>query len=214
LAVGFHELIGQGPGHHHAVLGFALSMAAKASAGPDQRLCVCSLASEAQEHGVLYGHGLAQMGVDPSKLLIMTCRCEKDLLWTLEEAVSSGAFGGVLGTLGQAERLYAFPQSRRLKLRVAASGTPLFLLRHWRSGGATAAHGRWRIAARPSISQGKHGHDNLLGPPRMQLSLERMAGIRPQSWELEYDGARGFHLVSALEDRPSGGERKPGRQAA
>ena len=98
-------------------------------------LCFCGPAGDAQEHGELYGHGLAALGIAPERMLMVAAAKEKDLLWTLEEAVASGAFGAVVGGLGARERLYGFAASRRLKLRAAATGTPLFLLRHrveWR----------------------------------------------------------------------------------
>jgi protein ImuA len=214
LVSGFHELLGAAPGDETIRTAFALSIAASTLAGSGKGLCFCSLASEAQEYGALYGHGLSRLGIDPSRLIMVSARHEKDLLWTLEEAVGSGAFGAVIGALGSQERLYAFAQSRRLKLRVAANKTLFFLLRHWRSGGATAAHGRWRITARPSRSQAKHGRNRLLGPPRLQLTLERMASVRPQKWEMEFDAARGFHMVPLLEDGSSGVPGKRRHQAA
>lgn len=214
LASGFHELLGAAPGDETMALAFALSMAAKAKGGKEKSLCFCSLASETQERGALYGQGLSGLGLDPHRIVMVRAAKEKDLLWTLEEAVNCGAFGAVIGALGRQERLYAFAQSRRLKLRVAAAGTPLFLIRHWQSGGATAAQGRWRISARLSRSDAKHAGYWFLGPPRLQLTLERMASVRPQRWEMEFDASRGFHMVPHLEDRPAHGAGGRRRQAA
>lgn len=132
LAGGFHELIGASPGDETIALAFALSFAARTP----KNLCFCSAGGEAQERGDLYGHGLAALGIQPERMLMITAAKEKDLLWTLEEAVASVAFGAVVGSLGSTERLYGFAASRRLKLRAAASRTPLFLLRHRSNGGA------------------------------------------------------------------------------
>ena len=51
------------------------------------------------------------------------------------------------------------------------------------------------------------------GAPRLLLTLERMGGLPPQSWEMGFDGTGDFHLAAQLEDRPA---RKVGkrRQAA
>ena len=213
-ASGFHELLAAAPGDECIMLAFAFSMAAKALGDTSKSLCFCGPVSEEQERGELYGSGLAGLGIQPERLLMITAAKEKDLLWTIEEAVSSGAFGAVIGTLGPKERLYDFAASRRLKLRVTAKEAPLFLIRHRTGGGATAAHGRWRVSALPSRSQGQHGSYPLLGPPRLQLGLERMGGLPPQAWEMEFDAARGFLMAPLLEDGPAREAGRRRRQAA
>lgn len=214
LGRGFHELLGAAPGDEVLALGLAFSLAGQAVAASRKSLLFCSAGGGAQEYGVLYGHGLAALGVDAGRMLMVAAANEKDLLWTLEEAIASGGFGAVVGSLAARERLYNFAASRRLKLRAAAQATPLFLLRHRTSGGATAAHGRWRIGALPSRSEGQHAGYNLLGPPRLRLGLERMGGQPPREWEMDFDGARGFHMAAVLEDRPAGAAGKRRHQAA
>jgi protein ImuA len=172
------------------------------------------LAGEAQERGRLYGPGLAAMGIAAERTVMVTAAREKDLLWALEEALTSGAFGAVVGALGKEERLYAFPQSRRLKLRSSETATLLLLLRHWQSGGATAANGRWRVTALSSRSPGKHGDFSLPGPSRLQLRLERMASLPPQSWEIEFYATRHLHMAPLLEHGPAGSASRRRRSAA
>jgi protein ImuA len=209
LASGFHELLGTTPGDETLALAFAFSLAARGSGESGKGVCFCGTAGDAQERGELYGHGLAGLGIEPERLLMIAAAKEKDLLWTLEEALASDAFGAVVGSLGPRERLYGFAASRRLKLRAAASRTPLFLLRHRSNGGATAAQGRWTLSALPSRSEGQHAGFALLGPPRLRLTLERMGGLPPQSWEIGFDGTGDFHMAALLEDRPA---RKAGRR--
>jgi protein ImuA len=200
LAEGFHELLCDRPGTETAALALAVSLAAPVARETGRMICVCSLASDAQEHGVLYGHGLSGFGLPPNKLLLVSAGKEKHLLWALEEALISNAFAAVIAVLGARERLYGFPESRRLKLRNVESGTPLYLLRHHSHGGATAAHGRWRIAPIPSRSAGTHAGFELLGTPRLRLTLEKLGGLPPQQWEMEY-GTRGFRMAAVLPDR-------------
>jgi protein ImuA len=209
LVAGFHELHGTSPGDETVALAFALSFAARASGNAPKSLCFCSAGGEAQERGDLYGHALTALGIQPERMLMITAAKEKDLLWTLEEAVASGAFGAVVGSLGPRERLYGFVASRRFKLRATASQTPLFLLRHRANGGATAAQGRWKISVLPSRSPGEHAGYALLGPPRLRLTLERMEGSPPQSWETGFDGTGDFDMAAFVEDRPA---RKAGRR--
>jgi protein ImuA len=209
LADGFHELVKAAPGGEALTFAFALSLAALASGDSGKGLCFCSAAGDTREHGALYGHGLAALGIEPERMLMITAAKEKDLLWTLEEAVTSGAFGAVVGSLGDKEWLYGFAASRRLKLRAAASQTPLFLLRHRSNGGATAAQGRWTVLVLPSRYEGEHAGYALLGPPRLRLTLERMGGLPPQSWEMGFNGTGDFDMDALLEDRPA---RKVGKR--
>jgi protein ImuA len=209
LSSGFHELLGTAPGDETAALALAFSLAAQAAEEKGKSLCFCASGADAQEHGLLYGHGLRDLGGAAETVLMIGARKEKDLLWVLEEAVTSAAFGAVIGAFGTRERFYGFGPSRRLKLRVAERGVPLLLVRHWTGGGATAAHGRWRVSPAPSRVEGERAGYRLMGPPRLRLALERMGGLPPQQWEMEFDGARGFHMAALLPDRPS---RTPDRR--
>jgi protein ImuA len=209
LTSGFHELLGAAPGDEALALAFAFFLAGQATRQSGKSLCFCSSAGDAQEHGQLYGHGLAGLAIHPERLLMVAAGKEKDLLWTLEEAVASGAFGGVVGSLDARERLYGFAASRRLKLRAAANQTPLYLIRHRSNGGATAAQGRWTVSPLPSRFEGHHAGYALLGPPRLLLTLKRMGGLPPQSWEIGFDGASDIHMAAFLEDRS---DRKTGRR--
>ncbi|HKJ62715.1 MAG TPA: hypothetical protein VKA94_12110, partial [Hyphomicrobiales bacterium] len=105
LQKGFHELLGGPPGDECARLALALSMSRDACHSTGKSLCVCVLASEAQERGQLYGHGLAALGIAAERTVVVTAAKEKELLWALEEALISGAFGAVIGALGKEERL-------------------------------------------------------------------------------------------------------------
>ena len=214
LASGFHELLAASPGHEAVTAALVFTLALKAAGGTSKPFCYCTLTGETQERGALYGTGFARLGIDPARLLMVTAAKEKDLLWTLEEAAASGAFGAIIGALGQKETLYGFAESRRLKLRAAAKGTPLFLIRHWSAGGSTAAQGRWQVSSRPSRPDGRHADFPLLGPARLMLRLERMGGFPPQQWEMEFDATRGFHLAPLLEDGPDRGAGKGRHQAA
>jgi hypothetical protein len=214
LRSGFHELLAATPGDEAVTLAFTLSLAAWAAAQTGKGICFCGTASDAQERGQLYGHGLTTLGVTPGRIITVTAPGEKHLLWTLEEAVTSGAFGAVVGALPAGERFYGFAASRRLKLRTTAKVTPLFLIRHWSGEGATAAHGRWRVGNLPSQPEVERSGVPLVGAPRLHLSLERMGGLLPQHWEVAFDVTRGFDLVSFLADGPARKTGGPQHQAA
>jgi protein ImuA len=102
----------------------------------------------------LYGPGLAEHGLDPTRLVLARARCNADLLWAMEEGLRAPGVAAVVGEIGT----LAAVASRRLQLAAERSGVTAFLLRRWRNGDEAArqrnlpnaAATRWRIAALPS----------------------------------------------------------------
>lgn len=72
----------------------------------------------------LYGPGLAALETQAERLIIARCRTRQDLLWTLEEALKSGAFAGVCG---ECDTPLGATEARRLQL-AAETGASLGLL--------------------------------------------------------------------------------------
>ncbi len=210
LRAGLHECLGEGPGDWPCTLGFALSAAKRSGDAANLRsssaergsankpLFILRLKAGLQEFGGLYGHGLAAFGLDAASAIAVTAASEKDLLWAAEEIAQSQAARAVIAALEPQEKLYGFPASLRLKLR--AGKTPVFLLRHWRQEGATAAHSRWRLARRPSPPEALAPGFMLPGPPRLCARLERGQGLPLSSWEMEYHAPDGFGLAALLAD--------------
>jgi hypothetical protein len=140
-----HEMISAGPGHHAAALSFALAAAAPLAKDAAKPILALGLKSERQERGCLYGSGIPALGLDPRRFVLLDTANEKDLLWAAEEGAACEALGAVVACLGSREKLYGFTASRRLKLRLQASGVPVFVVRHCR-GEPTAATVRCRVA--------------------------------------------------------------------
>jgi protein ImuA len=102
----------------------------------------------------LYGPGLAVLGLDPARLVLVRSRRDAEILWALEEGLRAAGVAAVVGEVG------AFPAvaSRRLQLAAERSGVTAFVLRRWRDGARAARERnlpnasatRWRIAALPS----------------------------------------------------------------
>ena len=105
----------------------------------------------------LYGPGLAEHGLDPARLILVTARRDDELLWAIEEALRPGT--GLVAVVGEIGRL-PMVAGRRLQLAAERSGITAFLLRRWRNAAEataernrpSAALTRWRIAALPSQS--------------------------------------------------------------
>ncbi|MCW5679303.1 MAG: damage-inducible mutagenesis protein [Xanthobacteraceae bacterium] len=166
---------------------------------------------------VLYGPGLAAMGLDTRRLIVVRPWRDVDLLWTMEEGLRSGALAAVLGETATMQSVAL----RRLQLAAESNGTAAVLLR---PAGvqptSTPAVTRWRIGAAPAASA-LHAGDGCRVRPRWTVELLRcrtgMAGFgapprcaehggffasRATSWILEWrDETGGFAVAPELRHR-------------
>jgi hypothetical protein len=102
----------------------------------------------------LYGPGLAILGLDPARLVLVRARRDAEILWAIEEGLRAAGVAAVVGELG----MFPAVASRRLQLAAERSGVTAFVLRRWRDGARAARERdlpnasatRWRIAALPS----------------------------------------------------------------
>jgi protein ImuA len=197
LACGvLHEAAAATHADKPAALGFILALAATALRTRPGPAIFVAPRGALTGFGQLYGHGLAQLGVDVGRLLLIEPRIQKDALWALEEALRSEAAPAVVS--GVVEGRLDLTVSRRLNLAAAALGTPLFLLRSVNTTGASAAATRWRIgaaaAARDRFGTITHG--------RWQVALERCRNGRLGQWCIEWNHvAHRFSLVEGVADR-------------
>lgn len=179
LTSGLHEFVSDSPADQASALSFALGAGGYAAGISHKPVLVGSLAREAQEHGLLHGAGLTAFGIEAGHTYTVTARREQELLWSAEEAASSAALGALIIALPIRGRLYGFTTSRRLKLRIERSRTPVFIVRHG-EGEPTAALARWRVKALPSREQiTPCSSVSLIGTPRFHVRLERYSGSPP-----------------------------------
>jgi protein ImuA len=159
------------------------------------------------DFGAPYGHGLAQLGLDVDRLVLVETKSDKDALWALEETLRSGAAAIAAGAIGGGLDLTS---SRRLNLAAASQQTPLVVLRGARAAGVSAAATRWRIAAAPA-ARDRFG---AFARWRWRVALERCRNGRPGEWLIEWNHvAHRFRLVEGLADRSplaSAGLRRAG----
>jgi protein ImuA len=201
---GLHDITPTAYGDMPAAMGFALALALRRLADRNEHrpLLWCRLARDSNEYGRLYGHGLETLGLPRHRFITVTLKTMPDLLWTMEEALRSGALALVLS---DADPRHAdLAATRRLAL---AAG-------HGRSGGllifakpnpsATASHTRWRTAA--ARSQPPPHDPSAPGLPSWHIELTRARGGRSGTWTVEWNHAsHRFDLVSSL----CGGEIHP-----
>ncbi|HET6159487.1 MAG TPA: hypothetical protein VFE34_14170 [Dongiaceae bacterium] len=143
----------------------------------------------------LYAPGLAALGLDLRRLILISARRDAEVCWALEEALRSRSLSAVVGEVG-ALTLHA---TRRLQLAAEQAGIPSFLLRRWRTqelaqqqrAQPIAAVSRWRIAPQlhPRLSDQNLSTMPELGPAQWRLDLWRCRNAAAASWIMEFDHA-------------------------
>jgi protein ImuA len=220
---GLHEILGEpGPGGLSPATGFAAWLAARI-AGPAGFILWCRPAgAEAR----LYGPGLAAVGLDAGRLLLVAARSPAGLLWAAEEGLRSQALAAVV-VEGAAPDLTA---QRRLQLAAQAGGAAALLLRAQpvkaaetrasapsgasaqmpTHAGAQAALTRWRISAAPSDATAETVADAPAGPPLRSAAPRPLTGGAASAaaapgarWLISLVRCRGGSAAAWLADAPS-----------
>ena len=191
---GLHELVEAGFGDFPALTGLALA-AVRDTDRPGVGLWVRQR-TLGHEHGRISGRGLASAGLDPGRVLLVDARDRMDVLRAVEEGARDKALAAVVAELDDMD----FTAARRLVLASQESGVPLVLMFPHTRSGATAAHGRWRVSARPSVPD---AFDlRAPGRPAWRAVLEK-SRLRPgeagRVFDLElHDETPCLRLVSGL----------------
>jgi protein ImuA len=154
----------------------------------------------------LFAPGLAQVGLNPKRLIYAEARDDAELLAIMEEGLRHRGLGAVIG---EAKRV-AMPATRRLQL-AAEGGRTIALLfkRHPREegdplGAPSAAVTRWRVGAAPSTPLPVDG----VGRARWTLDLVRQRGGDPFQTLVEACDASGrCALPAELAARPAAAGR-------
>ena len=181
-----------------AAFGFLLALTAAALGTRSGPAVFIAARRTLADFGLPYGHGLAQIGLDPARLILVETGKDKDALWALEEVLRAQARPAMV--LGVLEGGLDLTPSRRLNLAAAVHATPLAVLRGARATGTSAAATRWRIASAPAARDRFGTYAN----PRWRVTLERCRNAdRPGEWLIEWThAAYRFRVVEGLADRP------------
>jgi protein ImuA len=120
----------------------------------------------------LFPPALAQVGLDPNRVIFVESDNEMGVCEAFEEALR---FGGLAAVVGEMVRL-PMDISRRFQLAAEKTGTLGLVLRRWRRqqeatdfGNPTAAATRWRVSPLPSEPIPVEG----IGRPRWMLEMIR-----------------------------------------
>ena len=149
------------------------------------------------------GGGLATLGFDPGRLILVRAENDAEALWALEEGLRSAAVPVVVGEVQRLD----LTAGRRLQLAAEKSGVTALVLRRRLSASRaaeapSAAVTAWRIAPAASAAPVTGTPlDRLSGRPRWRVELRRCRGAAPAGFLVEWnDATGGFALAAALRD--------------
>jgi protein ImuA len=123
---------------------------------------------EAMEYGAVSPNGIAELGGNPQRLiLIRTCNAA-DALSAANDILACPHVGALLLEIEGMPKCLDLVASRRLSLVAGESGVTVFLLRNGARPEPSAALTRWQAASVPS-----HAHDDDWGNPIFDAHLTR-----------------------------------------
>jgi len=137
----------------------------------------------------IFPPALISFGINPAQLIFIRLRNQKEILWTIEEALKCEALTAVVGEINTLDLI----QSRRLQLATEQSGVTGFLLRtHQRIFNTTACTCRWQIHSLQSETE-----DGLpgVGFPRLNVELLKVRNGKPGSWQLKWANGKFNEVV-------------------
>lgn len=148
--------------------------------GAAAALCVAGIAARTKGPVIwcltrpdLFFPALAHVGLHPDRVIFVESDKEEDVLANMEEGLSFGGLGAVVGELVRLPMV----SSRRLQLAAERTGTMALAVRRWRRqteandfGQPTASTTRWRVSVMPSEELPVPG----VGRPQWFLELMRV----------------------------------------
>ena len=162
--------------------GFAVAVAIRAA--EDRPVVWVRQDFSSAETGSIYPPGLKELGLDPTRLILVRARNAVDVLKAGAEAARCSSLAMVLIEPWGAHRVIDLTASRRLSLAAQASKTPTLLLQTAAEPVASAAETRWQISALPSRAL----EANAPGYPAFKVKLLRhRGGLDAQEWSVEWN---------------------------
>lgn len=192
-----HEITPETGEDGPAALGFTLALLARHLAR-DVGEAILILG---RGHPTPYGHGLADLGLDPRRLLLLEVDSDIDAYRAVEESLGARGLRAVAGLVDAGLPL---KQSRRLHLAAGRTDRLLLILRPPGEAAANVAATRWRIAA----AQASRDRFGCIAQACWHAHLDRCRNGRTGHWLLEWDhAAHRFDLAGTLADHaPEAGD--------
>jgi protein ImuA len=163
----------------------------------------CLSAAAALETGAPSRRGLAVLGLDPGRLIIVTPRKTQDVLWVIEEAAKASCLSLVLGEVKDV----GVTAARRLSLASAEARTPCLVVTSAGAGSSVVTSAtRWRVS--PSASAADPLDTKAPGARGFHVVLERCRAKPLVTGSADFavewsDAARCFRMAAAIPHRAS-----------
>lgn len=131
----------------------------------------------------IYPPALNLFGIAPEQIFFIDLARQKDVLWTIEEALKCNALSVVVGELTE----LSFTETRRLQLAVEQSRVTGFIHRYNpQKENITACVTRWKIRPLASETAGMPG----VGFPCWNVQLQKVRNGKPGIWQIEWSAGR------------------------
>lgn len=170
-----------------ASMTFALACAATALHQRAGDLVIVEDGTHARTWGALYGPGLQALGINPSRVMLVSTPTLKTTHACLEDCARTTGLAGVLAFVGP-KAGFSLAGARRVQLDAEQGQSLVMIVQSLRTPHFAPAFARLSIASAPAqgvVLRGASLPD--LGPPTWTIRLERTrSGARPQTFELEY----------------------------
>jgi protein ImuA len=174
-----HEIFAH-PGDETTTTGFAVALVQRLNT--DKHLLWIRQDFSALEHGELHAAGLAELGLDPARVLMLKVADVADALRATGDALACrGLSAVVIETIGES-KLIDLTASRRMTLAASEKGVTPILLRLGAEPDASAAETRWIVHAGASPP-----HDDW-GAPVFAVELARNRHGMRGEWVMEWRG--------------------------
>jgi protein ImuA len=141
----------------------------------------------ALEFGELSATGFLELGLDPSRILLLCTARADDAIKGASDALTCSALGAVVIEIPGEPKILDLVTSRRLTLAAAQSNVPAFLLRFGAKPQASTAETRWVIRARASSAE-----EEDWGQPVFETQLVRNRHGRTGHWVMEWNCDEGL----------------------
>lgn len=186
-----------------AALAFALTFALTQAPAHRAPLFLIRPRGGGRGRARLLGEGLAGLGIDPARLVLVETAEEAALLRAGLDAARCPALAGVVIESEGRLAAYDLTASRRLALAAERSGSRIVMVRIAAQPRPSAAFTRWTIASAPSapLPGAAPGRSMLL----VRLDRRRGWAGGQTRWHLEWDSTNGFFrpLPAPIEAAPA-----------
>ncbi|WP_299814817.1 hypothetical protein [uncultured Jannaschia sp.] len=155
-----------------------------------------------QEAGLPCLRGIAATGLG-MPILRVGARGAAEALWAMEEGLECAALSAVVGEVWGNPKALDFTATKRLALRAARSGVPVWLLRQDAAADLSVAPERWRLVS--AASEANPLDARAPGEARWLAELFRSRRRTPGIWMAGHDrAAHRVDLAAPLRDGPVG----------